>query len=54
MGGIRSNRTGEGAAKKAVNQRRLNFTVEFCWRPPQTTDKSKTSAPADAGQQAAN
>ncbi len=43
-----------GPAKKAVNQRRLNFTVEFCWRPPQTTGQPKTSAPADAGQQAAN
>ena len=47
----------EGGAKKNVNQRRLNFTVEFCWRPHQTTEKPKTdspAAPAEAGQQAAN
>ncbi len=45
---------GGGGGKKAINQRRLNFTVEFCWRPPQTTEKPPTSAPTEPGQQASN
>jgi type IV pilus assembly protein PilM len=42
------------AAKKAVNQRRLNFTVEFCWRPHQTTEKPKTDIADNGSPPAAN
>jgi hypothetical protein len=45
---------GGGDAKKTISQRRLDFVLEFCWRPHQTTEKPKTDAPADAGQQASN
>ena len=40
----------QGDAEQEVISSTGNFTVEFCWRPHQTTEKPKTDAQANANQ----